>query len=176
MPFLQAGITGVLVVIIGGVVLRWRAAPVAGGVTILVMWALLLWDHRRLLWRFEQVIDLDVNRDGAVGPPPKPPEPGWITIDGSKARHAATKSAAAKKREAVLAFVNRVQRRTGNDLPTGQKEMRGMDLPHGYKVTDDFHAEVGARLIEHGLAVRNSNGSWTLDATPAEVAAAITAW
>ena len=61
-----------LVAVIGAVVLDWplKSVPVAGGATLLLMWA---WRgvvrSEALLWTRETITQRDINRDGAVGKP-----------------------------------------------------------------------------------------------------------
>ena len=124
----------------------------------------------------EPIVGRDLTNDGHIGkPPPAQSEPGWIDIDGDRVRRNAAKSEALKKREAVLRFVELIWFRQLRGAKTGQKAMRGHQLPHGYRVTDPFHQEIGDRLTANGLASPDGK-SWRLDATPEEVAIAMRAW
>ena len=177
-PLLQAAINGLCGVAIATILADLRAGIVAGVIVFTLSWAFLLRYHLSLLWAIEFVFNTDINHDGKIGNPPPtstPRDPGWLTINGNRARRAATQTMAEEKREAVLRLVEVVWARQESGRPAGQRELRGYDLRHGWKVTDGLHKDVGAQLIQSGLAHRRGKG-WVLTATPEEVADAIKAW
>jgi len=169
-PFFQAVICGVTVAIVGCAFVSLRIGALAFAVTFAVAWFGLLFDHRRLLWSIEKVTDTDFNQDGQVGQP----EPGVVYVDANKARDSSGKARAEQKREAILRFVDLVDRRQEIGLPTGQRALRGERLTRHYSVDDEFHSEIGNLLVANGLAARHADGSWTLTASVEEVDAALT--
>jgi hypothetical protein len=125
----------------------------------------------------EEVLQKDIDGDGAVG---KPPEPGTIIITG---RNSKPESESSKKRRAMIAFVELVYRRQHASPPlnTGIKALYGTDLPAGYKVNENFHKEIGALLVDSGYArtkPAGANTTWELlpDVTLDELNAAVSAW
>jgi hypothetical protein len=69
-PLSQAAIcAALLTVLVLAVFRRPDAAIYVGLAALLVVWSVLLFDHRRALWVFENVSGLDVNRDGHTGEP-----------------------------------------------------------------------------------------------------------
>jgi hypothetical protein len=136
-------------------------------------WVVRAWRVKDLWPLFEEWLE---NRDDDTGgDTTEPQEPGWIVINGERHRREQQKSEAEKTRDAVLKFVNIVWSRQSAGRNTGQKALRGYPLLHGYKVTDDFHREMGGRLVDAGLAVERGSG-WELTASPEECAATIGTW
>jgi hypothetical protein len=164
-PLLQSGVTGILV----GVVF-WN--PKAGVLAFFIAWLLLLFDHRRLLWRIERVIGRDITADGKVGHPDRPP----IVIDGRKVQRLYAQRDADEKREAWITFIKIVAEREQQQRKTGQRALRGWALTPNYSVTDEFHAQVGQALIDAGFAKRDLDGGWSLSAPLDDVLAALDVW
>jgi len=78
-PALQALITGIVAAVLSMAIAgalhvpRWPTVGLAVGVLAWgLAWAWLLRDHQALLWQVERTTGLDLDRDGDVGPPPKP--------------------------------------------------------------------------------------------------------
>jgi hypothetical protein len=168
-PFLQSAITGAVFGLVVGVPSEsLRTGAIAFAVVFCLSWTVLLFDHRRLLWAIERVVDQDIDRDERIG---KPEPPGTVVIDGRRVGDA---RAAERKRADILRFVNVVWSLQQANRPFGQKALRGRHLIH-QDVTDEFHAEVGAKLVAAGFAERSGTG-WRLTATPDEVENALTTW
>ena len=169
-PFLQALICGITVAIVVVAVASLRIAALAFAATFALSWFALLFDHRRLLWSWEKIVNADIDKDGQIGAP----DPGVIYVDAARARQQAANNHAAEMRDAIMQFVRLVDAEQRAGKRTGQRALRGKRLrPTSYTVTDEFHAKVGDMLCDNGLAIRNSDGSWTLTASVAEVEASL---
>ena len=159
--------------------------PAAGAFLVAIFGGAVVWYSQQDLFTsalfntkdiIEDLIQRDIDGDGVVGAPAPPPErSGWLSIDGNRAQRSRQKSEAEEYREAVLRFVEIVWMRQNIGRRTGQKELRGHSLPHGYSVDDQMHREIGARLTAQGLAQASGKG-WELIASPEEVAGCIEAW
>jgi hypothetical protein len=68
-PVLQAVFSGVVALALVRVVASWRVAGVVALVVLAVVWALLLVDHRRLLWAVESLTGVDLDGDERAGQP-----------------------------------------------------------------------------------------------------------
>jgi len=170
-PLCQAIATGFFLAIAIGAFTSLKVGALTFAVVSGVAWTLLLLDHRRLLWSIEKVVNADIDHNGHVGPPP---EPGTLYINADKARHTMTQVRAEQKRAAILRLVYLIDKLQSAGRPSGQKVLRGERLPYGYKCSDEFHSEVGTLLVDNGLAVRNSDNSWTLTASYADVETSLT--
>lgn len=168
-PFLQSIITGIVVA-----ALIWmlagdgRAIAVGFGVFSCVTWIALLVQSRSLLWRVEKVTGFDLDRDTHIGEPP--PRRPTVVIDPERARRSTEAERKEWTRQNVLALVQRKHQRERAGLASGQKEMRDFGFD------DDFHAEVGDKLIQAGLARRTGSGGWELVQEPGFIANAIKEW
>ena len=170
-PFLQSLICGIVVGIVVAALATLRIGALSFAVTFALAWFGLLLDHRRLLWSIERVTDFDIDKNGRVG---RPPEPGTIFVNADRSRDSSAQAQAEKKREAILRFVDLVDKRQDIGLPTGQRALRGERLTRHYSVDDEFHSEIGDLLVANGLATRHADGSWALTASVDEVDAALT--
>ena len=171
LPFiLVSGAIGAL--ICGAIWASWKALFVGWLLAFTAVWILLFWDHRRLMWHFEEQLDYDLDRDGHVGQPPDDPA-DWFGVNDGQARLPKLR-VDEEKRAAFLRFVQLADSRQRSGLATGQKAMRGLPLGFGYSVEDALHKEFVAVLVGQGLATQSGNG-WRLTATPDEVRATVTA-
>jgi hypothetical protein len=173
-PLAWSCICGVIGAFVGFV--GWesfRAGIIGLGVGFSATWVLLFVDLRNALFVIESVTSRDLDKNGVVGKPPEPP--GWITIDGQRARRESTKSYAEQKRAAVIRLCEVVYFRQQRRMPAGQKALRGHALCNGWEVTDELHSETGQQLVKAGLAIEKGKG-WVLTATPEQCAQSIQAW
>lgn len=169
-PFLQSLICGITAAIVAVAFTSLRIAAVAFALVFALAWFALLFDHRRLLWSIEKITNTDIDNNGVVGAP----DLGMVYVDAPKARQQAANAHATEMREAILQFVRLVDAEQQAGRRTGQRALRGKRLrPTSYTVTDEFHSKVGDMLVDNGLAIRNSDSSWTLTASVAEVEASL---
>jgi len=67
-----------------------KIGAVIGGIAAALVWIANLLINTQLLWKVEELTNLDINRDGAKGPPPEPPEPiiqeRFIPVNASKTK------------------------------------------------------------------------------------------
>jgi hypothetical protein len=147
----------------------------AGWVTTLEMWYKRLKNSDESLWRLEEWTNTDIDGNGYVGRPDPPQSPGWISIDGRRAQRERQKTEIEQWRDAVMRFCELVWYRQESGRGSGQKEMRGHALPHGLKITDELHRDIGEALIKDGLAKRHGKG-WKLIAPLDEIVPCVEAW
>lgn len=176
-PLGQATLTGGLIALTAatvGSVAGWPGGDVVliiGTSAATLYWLGAMRDMRRLLWRVEEWIGADIDKDGHAGPPP---DPGVVVIDGAKVARRAELTEAEKWRDDAVRLVELVHARQVSGRPAGQKALRGHRLRHR-DCTDEFHRDVGERLRRAGLAKRSGKG-WQLLATPEDVRGAVGVW
>ena len=147
LPALQATFTGALV---AGVVafVVWRSGDGdAGGVFVgvalvatLLVWVVLLGQHRRLMWAVERVLSQDVNRDGAIGEP----QERIVLVNGGQGQAAARATARQSWASGLAHFVARVPAR-GSSLRDWEGEL-----------SRDAYIEYRDALLGAGLAAWRS--------------------
>jgi hypothetical protein len=161
-PFCQAGVTGVLLGIVGAVALFWPdldAHPVVVwlGLAELITcatWLLLLLDHRRLLWAWERPVNLDLNQDGQIDKP----EERLVIVNAEASHRQAEQRTNEQRRSKFAFFVARLKVKG-----TSQRA---------------WESELGRALIRLGWArwcslkddgTPNERRGWELDADPVDI-------
>jgi MFS family permease len=164
-PLQVSAITGaILALLLMVATVPWRWAVGIGLVLVLLVWFVTL---ILFLWfRFEKIRDLgyviedktglDLNRDGEVG------KPGVLVLDGrgggKKRPRSWDRLAAEDMAEDVMAFALRLWELEQRGAPTGQKAMRGFELPSEFKVNDGIHATLVGHLKKLNLGYSASSG------------------
>jgi hypothetical protein len=104
-PALQALISGGFAGLAGGTVAGvagWDALLIGaatGALCASVVWATLVSDHSKLLWRIEEIIGADLNRDSAVGEPAPAGEQLVLVHGAGRAQQQAQESALRRRFE-----------------------------------------------------------------------------
>lgn len=131
----------------------WVPLATAAGLACLafgIAAVLLVLDHRRLLWAWEETLQSDLNGDGTVSEPDQekmltPEEPRFAYVNDPYRRR---RLLAAQDFRFFL-------REAYNGRGTTWRAWDGIVLPSGRKVTRPLWEEYAERLLKAGLAVRD---------------------
>jgi len=148
-------LTGGLAIAVPLVIWRgwaWWLAPltalILGLLAFAVATVLLTLDHRRLLWAFEQVLQVDINRDNHIGQPAKPwekqMEPGLVYVRDPQ--HYQRQQAAANFRFFLRAAYD--------GRGTTWRAWSGTRMPDGQEMTQPLWERYINRLESAGLGYR----------------------
>lgn len=124
------------------------AALAAGGVTFAVSAVLLTVDHRRLLWSWEERLEVDLNRDGEIGTPWPDPE------TEIERRLIYVRDPGRQRRQERARDFRYWLKQAYNGRGTTWRAWKGEDLPSGREVTRPTWERYTERLQRAGLASR----------------------
>ena len=113
---------------------------------------LLVVDHRRLLWAWEEALRFDLDRDGVVG---EPEEDREEILTPEEPRFAYVNDPHRRRRQLAARDFRFFLREAYNGRGTTWRAWDGVALPSGRRVTRPVWEEYTERLLKAGLAVRD---------------------